>query len=142
MTSAVAAIPLDRNAVTFSFRHGSRSARTAMAILVSKRMVTNASFLDGPAHGAQMLAERQRGDLVAPGQVAFELQLAAERDTSPDLIGLAPFSIPDRLSDGEQLGGAGGRHEQHTVVIAQNQVRTGDRPLRYGGGRQRIGRPG
>src|SRR6516162_11099930 len=40
MTSPVlAAMPLARNAVTFSFCHGSRSARTAMAILVSKRTV-------------------------------------------------------------------------------------------------------
>jgi hypothetical protein len=40
MTSpTLAAIPLARNAVTFSFCQGGRSARTAMAILVSKRTV-------------------------------------------------------------------------------------------------------
>src|ERR1039458_9421721 len=40
----LAAIPLARNAVTFSFCHGSRSARTAIAILVSKRMVMGPSL--------------------------------------------------------------------------------------------------
>src|SRR6516162_4103753 len=39
MSSVPAAMPLARKAVTFSFCHGSRSARTAIAILVSKRTV-------------------------------------------------------------------------------------------------------
>src|ERR1700691_4398169 len=44
VSPVLAAMPLARNAVTFSFCHGSRSARTAMAILVSKRMVTGMSM--------------------------------------------------------------------------------------------------
>ena len=122
MTSAVAAMPLARKAVTFSFCHGSRSARTAMAILVSKRMVIGTSFLDSPAHGAQMVAERQRGVLLPPGQVAIEAQLAAERDTGPDLVSLAVFGVADRLGDGEQLRGASRGHEEHAVLVAEDQV--------------------
>src|ERR1700722_725017 len=44
MSPALAAIPLARNAVTLSFCHCSRSARTAIAILVSKRMVMSPSL--------------------------------------------------------------------------------------------------
>src|ERR1017187_4188681 len=50
-----AAIPLARKAVTFSFCHGSRSARTAIAILVSKRMVM------GPSLAAITGSYRHRG---------------------------------------------------------------------------------
>src|SRR5579859_7716388 len=50
MTSAaLAAMPLARKAVTFSCCQASRPARTAMAILVSKRVVTSLSLPSRPA---------------------------------------------------------------------------------------------
>src|SRR6266568_8563207 len=112
--SELAAMPLARKAVTFSFCQGSRSARTAMAILVSQRMVMGvSSFLDGPADGTQVLAEGQRGHLPSPGQVAVEVQLAAERQAGPEPVGLASFGVADRLGQREDLSGAGGGQEQH-----------------------------
>src|ERR1039458_8192581 len=70
MTSpALAAIPLARNAVTLSFCHGSRSARTAMAILVSKRMVMSPSLAPG--------SYRHRG---RPGAAALERWSGQPRD--------------------------------------------------------------
>src|ERR1017187_10915314 len=70
MTSpALAAIPLARNAVTLSFCHGSRSARTAMAILVSKGMVMSPSLAAG--------SYRHRG---RPGAAAPERWSGQPRD--------------------------------------------------------------
>src|SRR5580700_1189215 len=141
-SSALAAMPLARNAVTFSFCHCSRSARTAMPILVSKRTVINPSFLDGPADGAQVLAEGQRGRVLPPGQVTVELQLAAERDAGADLAGLMAFGVPDGLGDREQVTGPGSRDEQHAVLVAEDQVLGADRVLADRGALQRVRWPG
>src|SRR5260370_27762340 len=100
MSSPVlAATPLARNAVTFSFCHGSRSARTAMAILVSKRMVMRSfpSHLDGPADVAQVLAEGKRGLVLPAGQVGAEPHLAAQRPAVADLRRFGGLRVPARL---------------------------------------------
>src|SRR5260370_40910843 len=103
MSSPVlAATPLARNAVTFSFCHGSRSARTAMAILVSKRMVMRSfpSHFDGPADVAQVLAEGKRGLVLPAGQGGAEPHLAAPRPAGAGLRGLAGLGVPGRLGPG------------------------------------------
>src|SRR5260370_33066948 len=114
MSSPVlAATPLARNAVTFSFCHGSRSARTAMAILVSKRMVMRSfpSHLDGPADVAQVLAEGKRGLVLPAGQVGAEPHPAAQRRAVADLRGLAALGVAARLGLGAYLPGPLGAQE-------------------------------
>src|SRR6266851_3662440 len=135
----LAAIPLARNAVTFSCCHGSRSARTAMAILVSNRMVMGPSrwsHFDGPADVAQMLSKGQRGHLLPAGQVAVEPHLAAERYAVPDLCGLASFGVADGLGQREDLPGPFGGQEEHAIVVADDEVRAGHGPLPHRRGLQ------
>ena len=95
-------------------------------------------FFNGPAHGSQVLAETQGRYLLALGKVAVELHLTAQGDTCVDLSGLAPLGVADRLREREDIPGAAGRHEQHAIVIPQDQVLTIYGPISHRGGRQRI----
>ena len=54
-------------------------------------------FLNGPAHGSQMIAETQGRRPLALGKVAVELHLSAQGDTCAELSGLAPLGVADRL---------------------------------------------
>lgn len=89
-----------------------------------------------------MIAETQRGRPLALGQVAAELHLTAQRNACVQLFGLAPLGVADRLGQREDVLGVAGRHEQHAIVIAQDQVRRIHDPISHRGGRQRIGDPG
>ena len=80
------------------------------------------SFLNGPAHGSQMIAETQGRRPLALGKVAVELQLTAQGDTCPDPFGLASLGVADRLRQREEVHSAGGWHEEDAIVIAQDQV--------------------
>ena len=99
-------------------------------------------FLNGPAHGSQMIAETQGRGPLALGQVAVELHLTAQGDTCAELSGLAPLGVADRLGQGEDFPGAAGWDEQHAIVIAQDQVLPIHGPISHRGGRQRIEDPG
>jgi hypothetical protein len=61
------------------------------------------SFLDGPAHGSQMIAETQGRRPLALGKVAVELQLPAQGDACPDPFGLASLGVADRLRNPEEV---------------------------------------
>src|SRR3984957_5106851 len=112
--------------------------RTLRAVLADQPGL----FLNGPAHGSQVIAETQGGHPLALGQVAVELHLTAQGDACAELSGLAPFGVADRLRQREDFPGATGRHEQHAIVIAQDQVLAIHGPLSHRGGGQRIGDPG
>ena len=99
-------------------------------------------FLNGPAHGSQVIAETQGRGPLALGQVAVEPHLTAQGDTCVELSGLASLGVADCLRKREDFLGAAGRHEQHPIVIAQDQVRTIHGPISHRGGRQRIRDPG
>jgi hypothetical protein len=88
------------------------------------------SFLDGPAHGSQMIAETQGRRPLALRKVAVELHLTAQGDTCPDPFGLAVLGVADRLRKREEVHSAGGWHKEHAIVIAQDQVLPTHRPNR------------
>src|ERR1035437_3627477 len=104
----LAAIPLARNAVTFSFCHGSRSARTAIAILVSKRMVMGpslAAITGSYRHrgrpgrgvlnaGAVRAARDNRAMPVSPGPSASDWARYWRGGGGPGGAGAAPFTPP------------------------------------------------
>jgi hypothetical protein len=93
------------------------------------------SFLDGPAHGSQVIAETQGRCPLALGKVAVELHLSAQGGTCAELSGLAPLGVADRLGKREDFPGAAGRHEQHAIVIAQGQVLPVHGPVSHRGAR-------
>src|ERR1700722_11906468 len=112
MTSgAAAAMPLARNAVTLSCCHCSRSARTAMAILVSKRIFTvptvarpRAPVLNAGAPGrcdtGAAIMEcgwRQRPFVRGLGSVLARGQRAGGGDVRPLQLACVPPAQPREL---------------------------------------------
>lgn len=85
-----------------------------------------------------MIAESQGRSLLALSEIAAKLHLAAQRNPRMDLFRLAPLSVADRLREGADVQGAGGRREQHAIVIAQDQVAAIHRPVSDTGRLQRI----
>jgi len=86
----------------------------------------------------QVIAETQGRRLLALSTVGVELHLTAQGDTCADPFGLASLGVADRLGEREKFLSAGGWHEEHAIVIAQDQVRTTHRPISHRGGLQRI----
>jgi xylulokinase len=99
-------------------------------------------FLYGPAHRAQMLAKAQGGRALALREVGAELYLCAQRDACPDALGLAPLGIADRLGQREDLLGPRAGQEEHSIIVAQNQILAAHRPVSDDGGLQRVMRAG
>src|SRR5918996_986760 len=95
-------------------------------------------FLNGSAYGSQMIAERQGRGLLALRKVDDELHLAAQGDTCTHPFGLASLGVADPLRKREEVVSAGSRHEEHPIVVAQDQVLPTHRPLSHGGDLQRI----
>ncbi len=85
-----------------------------------------------------MIAEGQRGCLLPARKVVTKLHLPAQRDARTDPFGLAALGVTDCLGQCEDLLGAAGRHEQHAIVIAQDQILAIHCPIAHGGRRQRV----
>jgi hypothetical protein len=96
------------------------------------------SFLNGPADASQVIAETEGRRLFAPCKVDAKLNLATEGNASPHEFGLAPLGVADCLREREDFSGACDWHNQHAVIIAEDQVLAAHRPISHGGGLQRI----
>jgi hypothetical protein len=96
------------------------------------------SLLNGPADASQVIAETEGRRLFAPCKVDAKLNLATEGNASPHEFGLAPLGVADCLREREDFSGACDWHNQHAVIIAEDQVLAAHRPISHGGGLQRI----
>src|ERR687891_1031567 len=95
-------------------------------------------FLNGSAHGSQMITESQGRRLLALRQVGVEPHLTAQGDTGTDPFGLASLRVADRLRKREDVHSSGGLHKEHTIVIAKDQILPTHCPISHRGGLQRI----
>lgn len=95
-------------------------------------------FLNGPTHGAQVIAKAQGRRPLALGKVGFELHLAAQGDTCLDPFGLASLGVADRLRERDDIPSTDGWHQEHPIVIAQDHVLTTHSPISHSGELQRI----
>jgi len=96
------------------------------------------SFLNGPAHASQVVAETEGRRLLALCKVDIKLNLATQGNTSTHEFGLAPLGVADGLGKREDVPSACDWHKQHAIVIAEDQVLAAHRPISHDGGLQRI----
>jgi len=75
---------------------------------------------------------------LSPSKVPVEPHLAPERFSSTHLLGLASLGVADLLRRREELPSVDGRHEQHAVVVAEDDILPRHSPLSDRGGVQRI----
>lgn len=78
------------------------------------------SFLNGPAHASQVIAETEGRRLSALCKVDAKLNLATEGNASPHEFGLAPLGVADYLRKREDFPGACDWHNQHAIIIAED----------------------
>ncbi len=96
------------------------------------------SFLNGPAHASQVIAETEGRRLCALCKVDVKLNLATQGNTSTHEFGLAPLGVADGLRKREDVPSACDWHKQHAIVIGEDQVLAAHRLISHGGGLQRI----
>src|SRR2546429_4983013 len=96
------------------------------------------SFLNGPAHASQVVAETEGRRLFALCKVDVKLNLATQGNTSTDEFGLAPLGVADGLGKREDVPSACDGHKQPAIVIAEDQVLAAHRPISHDDGLQPI----
>src|SRR5207253_9869598 len=96
------------------------------------------SFLNGPAHASQVVAETEGRRLFALCKVDIKLNLATQGYTSTHEFGLAPLVVAEGLGKREDVPSACDWHKQHAIAIAEEQVLAAQCPISHDGGLQRI----
>src|SRR5256886_16934294 len=96
------------------------------------------SFLNGPAHASQVVAETEGRRLFALCKVDIKLNLATQGNTSTHEFGLAPLGVADGLGKREDVPSACDWHKQHAIVIPEDQVLAEHRPISHDVGLQSI----
>src|SRR5207245_10436531 len=94
------------------------------------------SFLNGPAHASQVVAETEGRRLFALCKVDIKLNLATQGNTSTHEFGFAPLGVADGLAKREDVPSACAWHKQHAVVIAEAEALAAHRPTSHAAGLQ------